>query len=379
MFMFQPLEHGTITRLPATAELAESWHQWSRREIDALELAVAAKRPLLVRGEPGTGKTQLARAAAQHLSWRLETTTIHARYEAQDLQFRFDAVKRLADAQSMDSNGRTLRKREADYWEPGPLWRSFDWSSACRFGSGRALVNEPVPLGQVLLIDEIDKAESDLPNALLEALGQRSFRIPALGLVVGGFGQRLPLVIFTTNEERELPAAFLRRCIVLNLDAGKGSYQQWLVARGQAHFGRIDGVRDAALIDTEVLKEAARQLDEDRRATQDAGLPPPGVAEYLDLLYALHNLAEENKDEQLKWLKRLSHFAYRKHGKVEGHPELDQPEQSEPDAAAPRPPADAAPAPESTDAVGSTTVIRKNPASKLAAKSAGQKSKRLKG
>lgn len=325
MPMFDKLKDGEVTHLPKTPEFGESWHQWSQREVDALELALAAKRPLLVRGEPGTGKTQLARAAAEHLKWRFESTTIHSRYEAQDLQFRFDAVKRLADAQSLHTTGGTLGEREADYWEPGPLWRVFDWASACQYGSWRSEADKSAPAGQVLLIDEIDKAESDLPNALLEVLGQRSFRIPALGLVVGGSeAQRLPLVIFTTNEERELPAAFLRRCIVLTLDVDAVRYSEWLKARGRAHFGQVKGVRSKSLMAAEVLTEAAKLLCEDRRAAQDAGLPPPGVAEYLDLLYALHELAPGDTPEQLKWLVRLNTYVLRKHGRVEGHPELAQ-------------------------------------------------------
>lgn len=322
--LFQSLTDGAVTNLSETAGFSESWHQWSQREIDALELAVAARRPLLVRGEPGAGKTQLARAAAEHLKWRFESTTIHSRYEAQDLQYRFDAVKRLADAQSLQTTASTLGKCEADYWEPGPLWRVFDWASACQYGSWRKEAAQPEPTGQVLLIDEIDKAESDLPNALLEVLGQRSFRIPALGLVVGGNAQRQPLVIFTTNEERELPAAFLRRCIVLTLDVEAENYAEWLQARGRAHFGQIKGVRSRALMSSSVLTEAARQLCDDRRLAQNAGLPPPGVAEYLDLLYALHSLAPEDALEQLKWLERLNTYVLRKHGRVEGHPELAQ-------------------------------------------------------
>lgn len=327
--MFERLQAGEVVELRATDHLDATWHQWSQPEIDALTLAMAARRPLLVRGEPGTGKTQLARAAAHHLEWSLESTTIHSRYEPQDLLFRFDAVRRLADAQWRDADADWLEKREPDYWEPGPLWRAFGWSSAVRYGSCRAMALQPAPAGHVLLIDEIDKAESDLPNALLEVLGQRSFRIPALNnLAIGGPNQQLPLVIITTNEERELPPAFLRRCIVLNLDAGQGAYSDWLLKRGQAHFGELQDVRPKALIDNAVLREAATQLDQDRRAAQDASLPPPGVAEYLDLLYALHELAPGDVERQRGLLTQLKAYAFRKHGHVEGHPELSQREAS---------------------------------------------------
>ena len=202
----QQLKPGQVQRIPATIHLDATVHQWSQAEIDALTLALSARRPLLVRGEPGTGKTQLARAAAHQLGWTLHATTIHPRFEASDLLYRFDAVKRLADAQAREPN-----LREENYWEPGPLWKAYDWPLACRYGSCRPKAEseaETKPKGHVVLLDEIDKADSDLPNSLLDVLGQRAFEIPALNLQFGAPQQQLPLIIITTNEERELPAAF---------------------------------------------------------------------------------------------------------------------------------------------------------------------------
>jgi Mg-chelatase subunit ChlI len=314
--------------LLATEHLAASHHQWSQPEIDALTLALAANRPLLVRGEPGTGKTQLARAAAAHLGWALEAVTIHARFEPQDLQWRFDAVKRLADASSHTTTAERLDERRAEYWEPGPLWKAYDWQNACEYGSCRPQPGQLAkqPEGFVVLIDEIDKADADLPNALLEVLGQRSFSIPALGLKIGGPGHPQPLVLITTNEERELPPAFQRRCIVLNLEAGSEGYEAWLIGRGEAHFGVIEqsDFQRAALIEPDVLRLAARQLITDRAAAQQAGLPPPGAAEYLDLLQAVHELSPGDPQEQRRWLKELSAYAFVKNGAVEGVPALSQ-------------------------------------------------------
>ncbi len=91
----QQLRPGQVQRIPATEHLDATVHQWSQAEIDALTLAVSARRPLLVRGEPGTGKTQLARAAAHQLGWALHATTIHPRFEASDLIYRFDASQAL--------------------------------------------------------------------------------------------------------------------------------------------------------------------------------------------------------------------------------------------------------------------------------------------
>ncbi|HMW42254.1 MAG TPA: MoxR family ATPase [Plasticicumulans sp.] len=339
---FITLASGAVSRLPETPEQAEAWHQWSAAEIDALTLAYAARRPLLVRGEPGTGKTQLARAAAVHLGWKLHVETIQPRFEPGDLVARFDAVRRLADAQAGPCE---LDDRR--YWRPGVLWLAFGWRSAQDFlpvgerevkakaekgerdendeqdekGEKHEKDERGEPRGHVVLIDEIDKADSDLPNSLLEVLAQRSFRVPPLAEPVGGPRVQAPLIVITTNEERELPAAFLRRCIVLTLQADpRLSYRDWLLARGRAHFARLpDGAREELLAD-DMLALAADQLVRDRAAVSAAGLPPPGLAEYLDLLYAVRELLPDDSGAQRAWLQRLSTYAYLKHAAGDGLP-----------------------------------------------------------
>ena len=299
------LSAAAITALaPQPPQYEQSYHQWSQPEIDALTLAHAARRPLLVRGEPGIGKTQMARAIAVANDWMLHSVTIHPRFDPQHLIARMDALRRLADAQAGDL------KTDEHYWTPGPIWRAYDWQGAQPYlaHTAKPLGTAAEPKGHVILIDEIDKADSDLPNSLLELLGQRAFEFAPLKLSLGGPTAALPLVIITTNEERELPAAFLRRCVVLNL-AATGNYADWLIARGRAHYQH-----EGRTLDARVLQQAAQQLVADREAMEQQGLSPPGAAEYLDLLAAVHALAPADTARQLDYLKQLSAYVFIKHG-----------------------------------------------------------------
>ncbi len=160
--------------------------------------------------------------------------------------------------------------------------------------------------GCVLLIDEIDKADADLPNGLLETLGNGDFEVPHLGRPVKQSDDcPTPLVVITTNEERELPAAFVRRCLVLKfkLPPDPPTLKNLLVERGRAHFeGRCAD---------EVFGRAADLLLQRRGGGREAQANPPGQAEYLDLLRAVCNL-RQTREQQLAWLERLQRFVFSK-------------------------------------------------------------------
>lgn len=295
---FIELSIETPTALVQGDRFPAAGHYWSQAEKDALIFAFAARRPLLVRGEAGSGKSQIARAAAKHLhSGEPLVEVIHPRFEALDLLYRVDVVERLADAQIQ-----ALDKTYQKYVKRGRLWQALE-----------RLDNNPdcIP---VLLIDEIDKADADLPNALLDVLGNRSFDVPPLdNATVRAPDHRWPLIIITTNEERELPPAFIRRCAVLNLNPPKddGKFKGWLIDRGRVH--RHLQICDAA------RHAAAEQVLDDRKAAEVAGYPKVGLAEYIDLLTALHELTqaisdpEDRKQSQIDWLRQLSAYALVKH------------------------------------------------------------------
>ena len=254
----------------------------------------------MVRGEAGSGKSQLARAAAIVLSGAAQNQSflfdevLHARFEALDLLYRFDVVERLADAEL-----HRLDETNVKYVKEGKLWQAMRVNQAATANNTAAAV---------LLIDEIDKADADIPNALLGVLGNRSFSVPMTTPPQTIQCERMPLVIISTNEEREMPPAFVRRCIVLNQNPPEAdaAFKAWLVARGQAHTH--------LRIDAAAAQAAAAQVLADRTAAIKNGFSKVGLAEYLDLLTALHDLTSQEPDNvraarQTYWLARLSAYA----------------------------------------------------------------------
>ena len=155
----------------------------------AVNAAVTLQRPLLVKGEPGTGKTELARQVAAALNlplieWHIKSTT-----KAQQGLYEYDAVSRLRDSQLGDARVHDV----ANYIRRGKLWQAFD-----------------APERVVLLIDEIDKADIEFPNDLLQELDRMEFHVYETAQTVRAIHR--PVVIITSNNEKDLPDAFLRRC-----------------------------------------------------------------------------------------------------------------------------------------------------------------------
>jgi MoxR-like ATPase len=240
---------------------------------------------------------------AEKLGWRFHPITVSSRTTARDLQWSFDTVARLADAQALPP-GSELPPR-ARYVVPGVLWWAFDPESAALRGLDKAdpaaqdrkfkHAVDPTPINprarrSVVLIDEIDKADPDVPNDLLVPLGSYHFTVEDGPPVVAADP---PLVVITTNEERELPRAFLRRCVILALTAPDPTRLRQIA---NAHFGDLtSGLLDA--VQGEYLRIRAERIE--------ANEPPPSVAEFLDALASCRGLKLTPSDGRWKEMATL--------------------------------------------------------------------------
>ncbi|EQB8042729.1 ATP-binding protein [Aeromonas hydrophila] len=155
----------------------------------AVNAAILLEKPLLIKGEPGTGKTELAEAVARHLGTELIAWHIKSTTKAQQGLYEYDAVARLRDSQLGDPRVGEI----SHYIRRGKLWQAFTADQR-----------------PVLLIDEIDKADIEFPNDLLQELDRMEFDVYETGERIKA--QQRPVVIITSNNEKELPDAFLRRC-----------------------------------------------------------------------------------------------------------------------------------------------------------------------
>ncbi|MEP4148148.1 MAG: MoxR family ATPase [Halioglobus sp.] len=227
----------------------------------AVNAAVALERPLLIKGEPGTGKTMLAEEVADGLGKRLIQWHIKSTTKAQQGLYEYDAVSRLRDSQLGDEKVQDI----ANYIKKGKLWEAFD-------------SDEQV----VLLIDEIDKADIEFPNDLLVELDRMEFFVYETGETIKA--KQRPIIIITSNNEKELPDAFLRRCFFHFINFPDRDTMREIVA---VHYPDI----------SKNLVQEAMEVFFDLR-----GIPglkkKPSTSELIDWLKLL--MADEIPDEILK-------------------------------------------------------------------------------
>ena len=227
----------------------------------AVNASITLERPLLVKGEPGTGKTELARQIAESLSlpiieWNIKSTT-----KAQQGLYEYDAVSRLRDSQLGDERVKNIK----NYIKKGKIWEAFEANSKA-----------------VLLIDEIDKADIEFPNDRLQELDKMEFFVYETGETISAANR--PIVIITSNNEKELPDAFLRRCFFHFIKFPEKEILEEIV---NVHFPKVK---------KNLLDAALNQFFEVREVP---GLKKkPSTSEMLDWLKLL--LVEELEADDLK-------------------------------------------------------------------------------
>ena len=227
----------------------------------AVNAAVTLERPLLVKGEPGTGKTELAKQVAQSLGLEMIEWNIKSTTRAQQGLYEYDAVSRLRDSQLGEERVHDVK----NYIKKGKLWQAFE--------AGQKVV---------LLIDEIDKADIEFPNDLLQELDKMEFFVYETGETIQA--RQRPIVIITSNNEKELPDAFLRRCFFHYIRFPDMETMKKIVA---VHH---PGIKEA------LLTTALTQFFEIR---EQGGLKKkPSTSEVLDWLKLL--LAEDMTAEDLR-------------------------------------------------------------------------------
>ncbi|MCX5798666.1 MAG: MoxR family ATPase [Proteobacteria bacterium] len=222
----------------------------SRPLMEIVNVSIVLGKPLVIKGEPGTGKTLLAHSIAGALNKKLITWNIKSTTKAKDGLYVYDTVQRLNDARFQDKDISDIRK----YIKLGKL--------------GQAFISEEK---LVLLIDEIDKADIEFPNDLLNELDEMSFHIPELDEEI--IAKRRPILIITSNSEKELPDAFLRRCIFHYIEFPDEEMMEKII---KVHFPDLE---------TKLVREAIKRFYWIREVE---GLrKKPSTSELLDWIKAL--------------------------------------------------------------------------------------------
>ncbi|MEI6046635.1 MAG: MoxR family ATPase [Chloroflexota bacterium] len=279
------------TPLPGAYNQAEPYIA-SSDLCDAVNLALHLRRPLLVEGEPGCGKTQLAFAVAYELGYPLKTCYIRSTSRAQDFLYNYDALRRLYDLEEIRAgNPNAKAKPRRAYVHLGDL--------------GEAIkLSEEKELPSVVLIDEIDKADIDFPNDLLLVLDKLQFKVDEVDDEEDGMrydalkGQtrearrdNLPFFVITSNREKELPKPFLRRCIYYYIDYPNKEELKEIVARHtQTTRNRLNPIAEVAV-----------ERFVDLRQKEIHWRKKPSTSEMLDWVQALAQLPPRREEKSLNF------------------------------------------------------------------------------
>ncbi len=238
--------------------------------MDAVNCAIALERPLLIKGEPGTGKTLLARHVAEGLGMPMESWHIKSTSKATEGLYVYDTLQRLNDARFGEGQVSDIRS----YIKLGPLGRTFQAEER-----------------HVLLIDEVDKADLEFPNDILRELDEMQFTVMETGDEV--VAKQRPVVIITSNNEKELPDAFLRRCVFHFIEFPDRELMQEIV---DVHHPHLDAtLLNQVLIKFYWLREqpelrkkpSTSELIDWIAALLRAGMTPDQVEEHIPFLGAL--------------------------------------------------------------------------------------------
>ncbi|KZN52568.1 AAA family ATPase [Pseudoalteromonas luteoviolacea] len=267
-------------------------HFFDTKQVAAIQAAYFANRPLLVRGDPGLGKSQMAPAIASWLNLHFNYASIHANTEIEDLLYKVDHIKRFSHGHG---NHDDINIRH--FIEPGVVWQAIAPDTHLQECDSKECADTTEERdGSMLLIDEIDKADASLPNALLEVLNNKTISVTPVGQTLEQKSDNPLLVVITSNDEKALPDAFLRRCAILDLSLEQGE-------EGVNQLLNIVGVH---YVDYEkkfaqgIVQRLAEQLIKLRGLCGEKNEYLPGTSELLDILRVLDRYNHHEQPEQLK-------------------------------------------------------------------------------
>lgn len=272
----------------------------SPSQAGAIQAAFLSNRPLLVRGDPGLGKSQLAYAIASILDWGVVKAVVQYNTSIESLLFDVDHIERLHFANLQTQNKTDLSVNR--FLKPGNIWQAIapnsldDLSSELNLLENNKHKKPHAKEGTVLLIDEIDKADSSLPNALLDVLDTGEISCPYVNFAIKANQEKHPyMVVVTSNEERLLPMAFIRRCAILDLTLDD---KNQLMAVFEAHKTHDEKLKK---LSKELAEQVADFIFEQRDNSKDY---KPGTSEFLDTLRALSQFEKDDREAKLATLQK---------------------------------------------------------------------------